>query len=98
MNKKIHTYMLYTIVQIIPAQPGWEAVFALDEEDGGIERVPLVCWALVESSSTGRQVIGMTSKDGTHELMYVDWGDFLGYSYPGCNIDWEEEAKRYCAG
>ncbi len=53
MSKKTYQFIMYTIVQIMPAQPGWETVFGRDEEDGSIERVPLVCWALVESSSTG---------------------------------------------
>jgi len=85
------------IVQIIPAQPGWEAVYALNEEDGGIHRAPLVCWALVESGAAGglRHVTGMILKHGSDELFYAEWGRFLGYNYPGASIDWEEEAKVY---
>lgn len=96
MTKKTHTYTMYRIIQIMPAQPKWEAVFVSDEEDGGMKRVPLICWALVETlSSEQRQVIGMTPRDSAPELMYVDWGDFLGYNYPGCDIDWEATAKAY---
>ena len=55
------------IVQIIPA-PGWCAVYRKGKR-GAEFSSPLVCWALVETSSGDRQVVGIdTDPKGTIEI------------------------------
>ena len=73
------------ILQIIPAQPGWEAVWGSIEEpekgEPGYFTEPVVCWALVEASDGRRFVTAMAPDLESSELkMMLETGDFLGYA------------------
>jgi hypothetical protein len=67
------------IVQIVPAPWGW---YAYGQDEQGVEFLaPVVCWALVESSSNVRRVVGL----GAHGLGSVsrveDLPGFVEYRY-----------------
>jgi hypothetical protein len=85
------------ILQILPAQTGWDAVFAdLTNETAPLYLVqPLVCWALVKRQD--RAVVGMVAHHRkTGELAFVDGiPGFLGYNYPGCTENWSKEVQLY---
>jgi len=102
------------ILQIIPAELGWEAVYANEQfddeknfdenvgdyvEEGGYMKEQLVCWALVKRDGK-TVVIGMiqnTQKWQDATLAFVDEErkNFLGYNYPGCDLDWTFKAAGY---
>ena len=54
-----------TILQIMPALPGWGAVWGTREEpekgESGFFTEPVVCWALVEASDGHRFVTAMAA-------------------------------------
>jgi hypothetical protein len=85
------------ILQVFPATPGWEAVYAYEGEEYGTE--PILCWAVLERPS-GRpgdnvQLVGMVAGG---EGLEVAWAThFLGYAYPECKIDWAQLAGQYNA-
>jgi hypothetical protein len=85
------------IIQILPAQNGWEAVFGdLTSQAVPLYFVqPLVCWALVKRQF--RAVVGMVAHHReTGELAFVDEiPGFLGYNYPGCTENWSREVQLY---
>ena len=67
------------IKQIVPAPRGW---YAYGQDGQGVEFLaPVVCWALVESSSNVRRVVGL----GAHGLGSVsrveDLPGFVEYRY-----------------
>ncbi|MBF0416650.1 MAG: hypothetical protein HQL86_00165 [Magnetococcales bacterium] len=65
------------IVSIIPASPGWLAVFGC--EAGPTDQTPLACWALLENVRGDRRVVGMVASHGVIEPAdYV--GNFQSYS------------------
>lgn len=75
------------IKQIIPAAPGWRAVYKDREvKDSEIFYDPVVCWALVEyTKSKEQEVVGMTEQGG-----YIDLADEVddgcGYVPPGVDF------------
>lgn len=78
------------ILQIMPALPGWKAVWAeqidddeLQEGSTGYYMLPVVCWALIEDGNEKRFVTALTTNgdDSKLELVTQD-EDFLGYSIP----------------
>ncbi|MBN9391393.1 MAG: hypothetical protein J0I20_25405 [Chloroflexi bacterium] len=84
------------IFQIIPAGPGWEAIYCSPFKDGPFYIAqPVVCWAVVESHPTA--VIGMVAHHHeTGELIFAsDSDNFLGYNYPNCTENWEQEALNF---
>ena len=88
----------FTIVQIMPALPGWGAVWGTREEPGqgepGYFTEPVVCWALVEASDGRRFVTAMAPDLETSELkLMLDMGNFLGYSTPTYTLDWMQLAS-----
>lgn len=48
-----------TIIQIIPAQPGWVAAYLDGTADDGAYLEPIVCWALVEVEGRDRRVVAL---------------------------------------
>ncbi len=102
------------ILQIIPAQLGWEAVYAYEQfhdarnfdedvgdyvEEGGYAKVQLVCWALVKRDNK-TVVVGMIQntqewQDATLAFVNEERKNFLGYNYPGCDLDWTFKAAGY---
>ncbi len=87
------------IVQIIPAQPGWEAVYGEIEEpakgDPGYYSEAVVCWALVEESDGHRFVTTMMPDLESSELkMTPEKGDFLGYGNPSYTPNWMKLASK----
>lgn len=51
--------MASKIVQIVPAEPGWRAVYASAEEWQETELSRIVAWALVEDDEGDREIVGM---------------------------------------
>lgn len=89
----------FTILQIMPALPGWGAVWGSKEEpqqgEVGYITEPVVCWALVEASDGRRFVTAMAPDLETSELkLMLDMGNFLGYSTPTYNLDWMQVAAN----
>lgn len=88
------------ILQIVPAQPQTTAVFA----DARLKKLiilnlPLACWALVQTPGTpDTALVGMVQpylEPGSPALEFVDKVDtFLGYNYPGCEVDWFKQFKK----
>ena len=88
----------FTILQIMPALPGWGAVWGTQEEpaqgEPGYITEPVVCWALVETSDGHRFVTAMAPDLETSELkLMLDMGNFLGYATPASNFDWIQRAS-----
>ena len=87
-----------TILQIMPALPGWGAVWGTREEpeqgESGYFTEPVVCWALVEASDGHRFVTAMAPDLETSELkLMLDMGNFLGYATPTYSLDWMQRAS-----
>lgn len=87
-----------TILQIMPALPGWGAVWGTKEEPKqettGYFTEPVVCWALVEESDGRRFVTAMAADIETSELkLMLDMGNFLGYATPTSHSDWMQRAS-----
>jgi hypothetical protein len=87
-----------TILQIMPALPGWAAVWGTREEpekgEAGFSTEPIVCWALVEASDGHRFVTAMAPDLETSELkLMLDMGNFLGYATPTYSLDWMQAAS-----
>ncbi|MBA2680220.1 MAG: hypothetical protein H0U76_17715 [Ktedonobacteraceae bacterium] len=88
----------FTILQIMPALPGWGAVWGTREEpaQGHPEYMtePVVCWALVEARDGHRFVTAMAPDLETSELkLMLDMGNFLGYATPAYSLDWKQLAS-----
>jgi len=67
-------------VQIVPAPWGW---YAYGQDEQGVEFLaPVLCWALVESSSNVRRVVGL-SAHGNSSVSRVeeDLPGFVEYRY-----------------
>ncbi|HEX2910225.1 MAG TPA: hypothetical protein VH186_05410 [Chloroflexia bacterium] len=87
------------VSQIIPAKPGWEAIYAGPLEEAPFYLAqPVVCWALVEENPT--TVIGMVAhRKAMGELVFAGAVEnFLGYNYPGCAENWDQEVLRLREG
>jgi hypothetical protein len=87
-----------TILQIMPALPGWGAVWGNLEEpaqgEPGYFTEPVVCWALVEARDGHRFVTAMAADLETSELkLMLDMGNFLGYATPTYSLDWMQRAS-----
>lgn len=52
-----------TIIQIIPAQPGWVAAFVDGDLEHGFSTEPIACWALTEAEGAQRVVALMSFGD-----------------------------------
>jgi hypothetical protein len=87
------------ILQIIPAQPDWQAVFAADGEieegDYPFFMVPLIGWALVEEDNETEIVAVIvfaadsnTPPDPKTWLLGEKMDGFVGFAYPGETTDW----------
>ena len=67
MDANFHNYTSSTepILQILPAEPGWEAVYAVydvDQKQMVTMRLPLTCWAVIEGKVVNKPsflLIGM---------------------------------------
>lgn len=86
------------IIQIMPALPGWEAVWGDTEEPEkgklGYRTETVVCWALVETSSGRRYVTAMLPDLESSELkLPLEMGNFLGYATPSYSADWVQLAS-----
>ncbi len=86
------------ILQIMPALPGWEAVWGDVEEPEkgqlGYRTETVVCWALVEMSNGRRYVTAMLPDLESSELkLPLEMGNFLGYATPSYSPDWVQLAS-----
>jgi Ser/Thr protein kinase RdoA (MazF antagonist) len=84
-----------TILEIVPATPGWDAV--LHDGNGHAMYVPIAVWSLVE----GGELVPMIAADcmevgeSAGTLHFADWEDgFLGISGPHTEDEdkWDERA------
>jgi hypothetical protein len=87
-----------TILQIMPALPGWGAVWGMREKpeqgEPGYFTEPVVCWALVQASDGHRFVTAMAPDLESSELkLMLDMGNFLGYATPTYTLDWTQRAS-----
>ena len=87
-----------TILQIMPALPGWEAVWGDVEEPEkgkpGYRTETVVCWALVEASDGRTYVTAMLPDLESSELkLPLEMGNFLGYATPSYSPDWVQLAS-----
>lgn len=87
------------ILQIMPALPGWGAVWGTREEpaqgEPGYFTEPIVCWALVETGDGHRFVTAMAPDLESSELkLMIDRGNFLGYATPSYTLDWMQLAAN----
>ncbi|MBV9227952.1 MAG: hypothetical protein JOZ18_01470 [Chloroflexi bacterium] len=81
------------IIQIMPALPGWEAVWGDIEEPQrgkpGYYTETVICWALVEASDGRRFVTAMMPDLHSSELkLTLETDYFLGYATPTYTPDW----------
>jgi hypothetical protein len=90
------------ILQIVPAQPGWEVVWTYDPEeveDESFFTQPVACWALVELENRRFVTALYTGEDSSELLLaYDSIGNFLGYAHPGLPSSdpfWGKEADNY---
>lgn len=92
------------ILQIMNGALGWEAVYAsrTKSNKANFYKKAVNFWALVEiiipGSNIGSAVVGMVISDNTSSpaLVLADRaGDFIGYNYPGCEVNWQFEADRF---
>ncbi len=86
------------IIQIMPALPGWQAVWGdvAEPEKGqpGYRTETVVCWALVEASDGHRYVTAMLPDLESSELkLPLEMGNFLGYATPSYSPDWMKLAS-----
>ncbi len=86
------------IIQIMPALPGWEAIWGDVEEPEkgklGYRTETVVCWALVEASDGRRYVTAMLPDVESSELkLPLEMGNFLGYATPSYSPDWVKLAS-----
>ncbi len=87
-----------TVIQIMPALPGWQAVWGDVEEpekgQPGYRTETIVCWALVEASDGRRYVTAMLPDLESSELkLPLEMGNFLGYATPSYSPDWVQLAS-----
>lgn len=86
------------IIKIIPAQPGWEVVWAYDPEsvsDAEYYTESVVCWALVELGNRSFVTALIARGDDSELALAYDGIEFLGYAHPGLPSTapyWKEEA------
>ncbi|MBA2682827.1 MAG: hypothetical protein H0U76_31090 [Ktedonobacteraceae bacterium] len=87
------------IIQIMPAPPGWEAVWGDSYEptkgEAGFRTELVACWALVEVNNR-RLVTSMLPDLESGELrMLVENEYFLGYRYPSeTSTNWTQRATE----
>lgn len=96
----------WKIVQLLPAQPGWHAVYAWGTNVAKVLGVnfctrPLIAWALVEDGATSF-VVALQIVDTQPEcepsakpVFVLGQDGFLGYTYPGDETDWNSLAQEY---
>ncbi len=72
-----HTSSTGPVLQILPAEPGWEAVYGaydVDQKKMVTMRLPLACWAVIESEGAtkhGFLLIGMV-RHGSKLISLID--------------------------
>ena len=67
------------IVQIVPAPLGW---YAYGQDEQGAEFLaPVALWALVESSSNVRRVVGLSAHGNSSVSLVEDLPGFVEYRY-----------------
>jgi hypothetical protein len=91
------------LLQLVPAEPGWYAVYGLSnrqveqERIEKIEKQRLAFWAVVQRFEyEGIFFVGVIRKAVELMMLPETWNGlpFLGYGYPECEVDWEYEAER----
>lgn len=85
------------ILQIMPAPPGWEAVWgdvhAPAEGKPGISTELVACWALVEVGERRFVTAVLPDLESGELKLLVETEYFLGYRYPTEPTDWARRAS-----
>jgi hypothetical protein len=68
------------IVQIIPADSGWRAVYQDPNDASETEVARVAAWALVDDEQGAREVVGLVV-DGTRLVPAATAGTLLRYGY-----------------
>ena len=95
------------LLQLVPAEPSWYGVYGLSNRQTGQERIQkiekrdIAFWAVAQRFEySGIFFVGVI-REGVELMMLPEtWSSgmpFLGYGYPDCEIDWEQEAERVYA-
>lgn len=73
--------MSSTIVQVVPAVPGWVAVYK-DEKTKKVDHQPVILWALIydDEEEDGQFVTGMTAREFVE---FCEDDSFQGYEWQG---------------
>ncbi len=92
MNKEPYGRILH----IIPAQPGWMAVYPSDEDNETSMMLDVVCWALMEDKQGHTFVQGMVSSDSRLDLVYAgSIQNGVMYLSPAQADIWRKEEARH---
>src|SRR5437588_6295019 len=88
------------LLQPVPTEPGWYAVYGLCNEETGLKRIEkqdIAFWAVAKHFAYESIFFTGVVREGVELMMLPEtWSGmpFLGYGYPDCEIDWEYEAER----
>ncbi|MBA2680107.1 MAG: hypothetical protein H0U76_17130 [Ktedonobacteraceae bacterium] len=87
------------ILQIMPALPGWEAIWSTVDEPAegqpGYITEAVVCWALVEAPDGHTFVTAMAPDLESSELkLIIETPYFLGYASPTYSPNWIQSASN----
>jgi hypothetical protein len=81
------------VIQIMPAEPDWRAIFADENEEGLVLEAQLAGWALIERDVT-RSVVGLCATGEVESCEALE--NFLGYAAPGQPASqWHHDAVRF---
>jgi hypothetical protein len=72
--------MVGRIVSLVPAEPGWRAIY-VDDESEERQLTRIVSWALVEGDDGTQRIVGMVV-DGTDPTQIVAAADGASASAP----------------
>lgn len=69
------------VIQIIPADPRWKAIYKSKEKDAAVSSTTLACWALIEDKHGFRHVMGMDCENEKFVDFCVDYPEFVHYEF-----------------
>ena len=68
------------VVQIVPAESGWRAVYEDASDPTETELARVAAWALVENDTGAREIVGLVV-DGPRLVPAAEAGTLLRYGY-----------------
>jgi hypothetical protein len=86
-NGEDENEVIFSIIQMVPADPNWRALFGEREHSASLKAVPLACFALVEITEEGEDAHRAIRPMIANELGIVDdveaFPDFICLVPPG---------------